>query len=116
MYEYTAEIVSIYDGDTVRLNIDLGMGVWQHNVSARVNGIDCPEMNTKAGKAARAFALSVLKVGETVKVRTLKDRKEKYGRYLVEITLKSGESYAALAIAAGHAVSYSGGKRQTRAA
>ncbi len=112
MYEYTAEIVSIYDGDTVRLNIDLGMGVWQRNVSARVNGIDCPEMNTKAGKAARAFAVSALPVGTKVTVHTIKDRKEKYGRYLVEIILKSGESYAALAIAAGHAVSYSGGKRQ----
>lgn len=111
MFEYAAELVSMYDGDTVRLDIDLGLDVWVRNVPCRVNGIDCPEMKTKAGKEARAFAKEIFPVGTKVMVKTLKDKREKYGRWLVEITLPNGESYASMLVAAGHAKVYFGGKR-----
>jgi micrococcal nuclease len=111
MYEYSAELVSLYDGDTLRFDIDLGLDVWVRNVPCRVYGIDCPEMRTPEGKNARAFAKALLPIGTKVTIKTHKDRKEKFGRWLVEITLHNGESYATRMIAQGHAKVYYGGKR-----
>ena len=101
----------MYDGDTVRLDIDLGLSVWVRNVPCRVNGIDCPEMKSPEGKAARSFAKSIFPVGTKVTVKTSKDKKEKYGRWLVDISLPGGESYAARLVAEGHAYPYFGGRR-----
>ena len=111
MFEYAAEVVSVYDGDTIRMDVDLGMNIWLRNVSVRVNGIDAPELTTEAGKVARNFAKTLLKPKTKVVIKTTRDKKEKYGRYLAEITLPSGESFSASMVAAGHAKTYFGGKR-----
>ena len=111
MYEYKAIVVSIYDGDTVRLDVDLGMSTWLGNVSVRVAGIDAPEVVNPDGKAARAHAKLIMPPKTKVTIRTTRDKKEKYGRYLAEIILPDGTSFAEVMIAAGHATKYSGGKR-----
>jgi micrococcal nuclease len=111
MYEYLAEIRSVYDGDTVRLDIDLGMDIWVRNVSVRINGIDTPELKTTEGKAARDYAKSLLKVRQKVTVKTIRDKKEKWGRYLADIILPDGSSFSTNMVAAGHAKTYFGGKR-----
>jgi len=47
-----------------------------------------------------------------VLVRTHKDRREKYGRYLADVFSPQGERSLSLdLIAAGHAVPYDGGAR-----
>ena len=51
----------------------------------RLYGIDAPEMKTEAGKIAKEYVRSVLMGGDAFKyvyVRTIKDRKDKYGRKL----------------------------------
>jgi micrococcal nuclease len=110
MFEYNAIITSVYDGDTVRADIDLGFGIWIRNQPLRIHGIDAPEMGTPEGLEARDFARGQLQ-GKTVKVKTLKDAKEKYGRYLAIIELPAGEDFASLMIAANHAKPYFGGTR-----
>ncbi len=88
-YIYDAVAVSAYDADTVRFDIDKGFGDWRHNEPMRLYGIDAPEMRgleKVQGKIARD-ALRNLIIGKKVVVETFKDKKGKYGRYLVIIYL-----------------------------
>ena len=40
MYEYKAQVVSVYDGDTLTVDIDLGFEVWLRKQKIRLAGID----------------------------------------------------------------------------
>ena len=87
MYQYKAQVKSDIDADTIDVLVDLGFGV--HTMQRlRLYGIDAPEMRSEAGKIAKEYVKSVL-LGEDasmfVYVRTLKDRKDKYGRKLAVI-------------------------------
>jgi micrococcal nuclease len=110
MFEYCAIIRSVYDGDTLRADIDLGFGIWQMNQPIRIYGIDTPELSSSEGRMARDYAKALLE-GKTVVMTTLKDKKEKYGRYLAKIAMPNGEDYATLMIALGLAVPYYGGTK-----
>ena len=64
MYTYKANIRSIYDGDSCRVDLDLGMSVWQlHNQSIRLYGIDTAEIRggTVETKALGNLAKDYLK-------------------------------------------------------
>ena len=111
MFDYRAKIVSVYDGDTCRADIDCGFGVVLKNQSLRVYGIDSPEIGTVAGNNAREFARTLMPASLAVQIQTFKDAKEKYGRYLAKITLPDGTDLAAAMIAAGHGTAYFGGTR-----
>lgn len=84
MYQYKAQVKSVIDADTIDVLIDLGFGV--HTMQRlRLYGIDAPEMKTEAGKIAKEYVKSVLLGADAsmfVYVRTLKDKKDKYGRKL----------------------------------
>lgn len=84
MYTYRGEVKAVIDADTIDVLIDLGFGV--HTMQRlRLYGIDAPEMKTEAGKIAKEYVKSVLLGGDAFKyvyVRTIKDRKDKYGRKL----------------------------------
>lgn len=87
MYEYKATIVRITDADTLVILADLGFHIHQE-MPLRLFGINAPEIrgtSRPAGLVAKAFVESVLPVGTTIRVKTYKDAKEKYGRYLAEI-------------------------------
>lgn len=110
MYEYKAVIREVYDGDTVRADIDLGFGMWMHRQALRLAGIDAPELRGEtigAGRAARDFLRNLL-LDEPVVIRTHKAGK--YGRWLAEIyrELAGGGRVLVNAelIEAGHAVPY----------
>jgi endonuclease YncB( thermonuclease family) len=84
MYQYKAQVKSVIDADTIDVLIDLGFGV--HTMQRlRLYGIDAPEMRSEAGKIAKEYVKSVLLGADAsmfVYVRTLKDKKDKYGRKL----------------------------------
>jgi len=89
MYEYRAVVVSVYDGDTIKVDIDLGFGIWKKNETIRLWGIDAPEVRgeeRKAGLKARA-GLRRLILGGDVVIQTEKDKKGKYGRYIGRVLL-----------------------------
>lgn len=89
-YTYRAIVRSVYDGDTIRCDIDLGLEVWVHNQALRLYGIDTPELRgaeREAGLAARDFLRSVIPVGSEIILETLKDRTGKYGRWLAILWL-----------------------------
>lgn len=47
LYFYTAEIQSVYDGDTVTAQIDLGFRLHMSKAKLRLLGINTPEMRSK---------------------------------------------------------------------
>jgi micrococcal nuclease len=111
MYEYQATVLRVLDGDTMHFDLDLGVDV-HVRLACRVAHINAPEMSTPEGKAAKVWAAEWLAThGLTYIVRTIKDRQEKYGRYLVEILDATGHDFGSAMIAAGQAVAYEGGAR-----
>lgn len=107
MYVYNATIVAVYDGDTVRANIDLGFSIHTHSVQLRLQGINAPEMrgdSAAAGLLARD-ALRTMVLGKAVTINTFKDKQEKYGRYLAEIFC-DGVNVNEWLVSNGYAVKY----------
>ena len=96
MYEYNAEIVKIYDGDTIRVNIDLGFGLSINNTAIRLKGINTPEIRGEEkaqGYASRDRLAAILTSADfKCKIKTTKGKERgKYGRILGEIYVGSDE-------------------------
>ena len=95
LYKYSAKVISVYDGDTIRVDIDLGLKTWIKNESIRLHRINAPEVRgiEKAlGLKSRDF-LSKLILKKGIIIQTIKDQKGKYGRYLGEIWLEIDGKY-----------------------
>jgi micrococcal nuclease len=112
MYEYQARVLSVHDGDTMRLDVDLGFNVHNINMDMRVSGFDAPELgrSDKLGEIARDAVLAWLAshIGPYL-ILTRKDQAEKYGRYLLARVLAvDGHDLIADQIAAGFLKPYSG--------
>ncbi len=80
MYEYKARWIEVLDGDTVRAELDLGLDTY-HRLTLRLAGINAPEMGTPEGEASKKALIERL-ANSAVLVRTIKDQREKYGRFL----------------------------------
>jgi len=91
MWEYRGEIVKIVDGDTLVVNIDLGFKTTVKKERIRLIGVDTPELRSKSlhekehAQEAKQFVEKMLPVGSTVILRTEKDKKGRYGRYLARV-------------------------------
>jgi len=100
MYQYNAVIRKVVDGDTVEIDIDLGLSAWVHNEKIRLYGIDTPEVygvkkgsvEWERGNLASEFVKKYLAENNQVIIETIKDKKEKYGRYLALIYIKIDQS------------------------
>jgi micrococcal nuclease len=91
MYEYAATLMGIVDGDTVHLRISLGMETYL-NTTIRLYGINTPELTShdaaervKAVKAREFLRSRLPEDPNALTIRTYKDKREKYGRYLADI-------------------------------
>lgn len=93
LYIYRASVVSVYDGDSLRVSLDLGFGITVSGddgkgIPLRLYGIDAPEISgptRPAGITARDRLRELLPPGAPTFVETLKDRTGKYGRYLAVV-------------------------------
>ena len=109
LYHYRAIYLSNYDGDSLKLNISLGMGVWLHNQSVRLFGIDTPELRSQDEEekqkaiAARDFVRRRIPEKSSLFIKTHKDKSGKYGRLLATIFLNSGENLNRLLVDQGFA-------------
>lgn len=91
---YQATVLDIHDGDTITVTFDLGFKVtFQDKI--RFYGINAPELRIRnennklvenpLGTKTLGVVKSFLKIGDIILVETIKDKKEKYGRYLANI-------------------------------
>ena len=87
VYHYKAEVLSIYDADTITVRIDLGFTNTTEKV-LRLARIDAWELRMKErekGLQARDWLRSVIPPGTNITVKTIKDKTGKYGRYIADI-------------------------------
>ena len=119
MYEYLADVVRVVDGDTMHLNVDLGFNI-KYEMPVRLLGLNCPELNTDAGKVAKQFVIDWLNTHAIIEgvhvtenswqvvLHSYKDKQEKYGRYLGTIldTSSLGTSLNQALLDSGNAVKY----------
>jgi len=108
---YPAKLIRVIDGDTVKLNLDLGLNV-HVDVYIRLARVNAPECRGEAkglGIASRHCAMKWFRNMETnedltLVAKTLK--KGKYGRWIAEVMLLSEEESLNLAdylVSQGHA-------------
>lgn len=125
-----ATVLAVVDGDTVKLDIDLGhvtrkrhpeldLG-WHIRIDdagharlaslVRVDGINAAEHGTPAGDAATAYARGLLSIGAAVTLvsKRLLGSNEKYGRVLGDVVRSDGVDLATAMLAAGHALPWDG--------
>jgi micrococcal nuclease len=86
-YKYKGLVNSVFDGDTLNMDIDLGFGVWLRNQKIRLYGINAPELKglTKEAALKSKTRLTELVLGKEIIIETIQDKKEKYGRWLGKI-------------------------------
>jgi len=89
LYTYKALCVSVYDGDSITLDIDLGFNHWMLNQKIRLFGIDTPEIRgpERPDGLVSAERLRGLIEGKDVLMVSHRDRTGKYGRWLATIYL-----------------------------
>lgn len=92
LYFYAANVTAVYDGDTITVDLDLGLGLWRHEQRIRLWKINAPELTgpeREQGLKVRDIVRDLI-LGKSVLVRTILDKHgddstEKYGRLLGEI-------------------------------
>ena len=90
MYDfYIKNVIKVVDGDTIDVDIDLGMNTIKANERIRLAGIDTPESRTtdkfekSLGIESKEYLKSKLKEAKKIIIKTeLPDSTEKYGRML----------------------------------
>lgn len=110
-YIRNAIVKRIIDADTLVLNVDLGCDI-NINMTTRLDGINAPEKNTEEGVLAKKWIEDNLPLETKVVIQTVKDKKEKFGRYLA-IVFKDKETVSIndTMVSLNLAEAYSGGKR-----
>ncbi len=79
-FTYRAEVVRVIDGDTVIVDLQLGFDIVFKGQRIRLFGINAPEMRTRHGKEVKKYLANLIE-GRAVTLRTIKDKKGKYGRW-----------------------------------
>lgn len=89
LYWYSARVLSVYDADTIRVDIDLGFKSHICNEPIRLARINAPEVRgdeREAGLRARDALRDVI-LDRKVILNTFKDKRGKYGRWLADVYL-----------------------------
>ena len=95
LYYYVAQVTQVYDGDTLTVDLDLGLGLWRHAQTIRLWRVNTPEVKgpEKArGLQVRDFVRNLI-LNKPILLRTIldlrgEDRTEKFGRLLGEVLLE----------------------------
>lgn len=83
-HTYVALLDRVVDGDTIRVSLDLGFGIFEKQI-LRLAKINTPELSTKAGQKAITMLKELLGDCEYVVIKTLKT--DMYGRYVADVFL-----------------------------
>lgn len=95
LYHYIAHVTDVYDGDTITVDIDMGMSIWQRGVRIRLWRVNTSELRgseREAGLAVRDFVRNLI-LERDILLRTIldkrgQDRTGKYGRLLGEVLVE----------------------------
>ena len=108
------EIVSVYDGDTFKINPPCEVDLFCDTVSVRVRGVDTPEIKGKTerekqlAQKAKKFTQEFLKKGPITLTNCGRD---KYFRLLCNVQNNTGKDLAQALIEANLGYAYQGGTK-----
>jgi micrococcal nuclease len=103
-FVYEATVLEVHDGDTIKVEIDLGFQM-KFTDKIRFYGINAPELKIRndknklvenpEGTKTLNVVKDYLKPGTVIVIETMKDKKEKFGRYLakVHVIAKDGSQF-----------------------
>jgi endonuclease YncB( thermonuclease family) len=109
-----SKVISVYDGDTFRVNIDSLPPIVGKNIAIRVNGVDTPEIRGKCqyekdlALEARDFVRAKLSNAKEIKLTNL--QRGKYFRVVANVVV-DGVSLEQELLDNELAYEYSGGKK-----
>lgn len=91
-YVYKAKVIKVYDGDTITVEIDLGFTV---NITEKIRlaHIDTPEIRGEErpdGLISKQWLVDKV-LDKWIILKTNKDKKGKYGRYIGELFIEGEE-------------------------
>ena len=113
-YEYQVKVLSVYDGDTLHLELDLGFHLFLFK-KCRLKRCDAPELYTLEGLKVKQFVVDEL--AGAVETKVFSHAEDKFGRLLVEFMYRKPVdsqrwwNLSDVLLAAGQARRYSGGSR-----
>ena len=109
-----SKVISVYDGDTFRVNIDSLPPIVGKNIPVRLEGVDTPEINGKCqyekdlALEARDFVRSKLSNADEILLNDL--QRGKYFRIVAKVYI-DGVSLEEELLQNGLAYQYNGGKK-----
>ena len=111
-----SKVISIYDGDTLRVNIDSFPDIIGKNIRIRLKGIDAPEIKGKCQKEidlaimARDYLRNAINQSSHIELRNIE--RGKYFRIVGELYI-DGENISNNLIKRKLAYHYNGGKKRS---
>ncbi len=111
----SVEVVKVYDGDTITVNLPGLPAVFGHHLSVRLRGIDAPELKGQCANektqalVARGAMKAMLQRAAFIELRNVS--RDKYFRIDATIFV-DGRDLNAYMVAQGFARPYDGGARQ----
>lgn len=110
---YPATVISVTDGDTVKVKVQLWLGLYQE-VTVRIRDIDTPEISKakcakekELGQKAKDFLKDVLLPESRIKLTKVTE--DKYGgRVVASVVMTDGEDIGQLLLKRGMAFTYNG--------
>ena len=91
LYIYKAYVTDVYDGDTITCIIDCGFNIGMQKTKIRLYGINTPEIRGE-DRTLGLFVRDELRkkiLNKHIFLKTIKDKKGKYGRYLGNIYIEN---------------------------
>ena len=84
LYIYKAYVTDVYDGDTITCIIDCGFNIGMRKTKIRLYGINTPELRGEDREIGLYVRDELRKkiLNKHILLKTIKDKKGKYGRYL----------------------------------
>ncbi len=105
LFTYAATLRRVVDGDTLVVALEVSPGVFMEQ-KLRLRDLDCPEMSTPEGRAAKRFVDAL--VAKTTAIVISTSKPDKYDRYLADVFLIGAEGEELFLnnalLEAGHAV------------
>lgn len=93
-YTYSAKIIDVYDGDTFTALVDLGFRA-SIVITIRLFGVDAPEIKgeeRERGLMVKKYVEDLI-LNKDVIIKTYKDPKDSFKRWLAEIQYDFGNEY-----------------------
>lgn len=109
-----AKVISVYDGDSFKVDIEGYPEIIGKSIGVRVNGIDTPEIKGKCD-AEKKLALKAKKITEILllnakKIVLTEMKRGKYFRIVADVNI-DGNNLGEVLVQEGVALPYSGGKK-----